>query len=198
MVSEIGSITEENSVSETSGATLSEVVFSTEAATALPAVVSAPVSRAAAVGMSRFDGGLFGLIGVRIVQLLITCITLGIGYPWAVVYGQRWIAGHTVIDGQRLVFTGTGGSLIGQYIKWLLLGIVTLGIYFLWIPINMMKWVVKNTSVLGEYSEENSSENAEVRKVSTGGSIVKGILFCVLFLVLVWIFRTFLVPALFQ
>ncbi|MDR3293848.1 MAG: DUF898 family protein [Clostridiales bacterium] len=126
-------------------------------AAVLSTVVSAPTSSATVptVGQSKFDGSIFGLIGVKIVQMLLTGITLGIGYPWAIAYGEKWIAGHTVIDGRRLTFTGTGGSLIGQYIKWWLLGIITFGIYMLWMPINMRKWVVKHTVIEGGQAGES-------------------------------------------
>jgi uncharacterized membrane protein YjgN (DUF898 family) len=169
-VSGENSITEANSVSETSEAVLPAVVATDSNVGAnLPAVVSAPatdsksratvisapVSGTVAVGQSKFDGGIFGFIGVKIVQMLLTGITLGIGYPWAVAYGEKWIADHTVIDGRRLTFTGTGGSLIGQYIKWWLLGIVTLGIYLLWMPINIRKWVAKHTVIEGGQTGES-------------------------------------------
>ena len=88
---------------------------------------------------SKFNGGLLGLIGVNLVQFLITLITLGIGAPWAVCFKERWIASHTVLDGKQLTFDGTGGQLFGTYIKWMLLTIITIGIYSLWLNINMKK-----------------------------------------------------------
>ena len=94
---------------------------------------------------SKFNDGLLGLIGVNLVQFLITLITLGIGAPWAVCFKERWIASHTVLDGKQLTFDGTGGQLFGTYIKWMLLTIITIGIYSFWLNINMKKWVVKHT-----------------------------------------------------
>lgn len=94
---------------------------------------------------SKFDGGLLGLIGIGILQGLLTAITLGLGAPWAVCMKERWMAKHTVIDGKRLVFDGKGGQLFGQYIKWLLLTIITLGIYSFWLGIKMKQWVVSHT-----------------------------------------------------
>jgi len=95
---------------------------------------------------SRFTGGLLGLIGISILAGLLSFFTLGFGVPWAVCMKQKWIAGHTIIQGKQLNFTGTGLSLWGQYIKWLLLSIITLGIYLFWLNIKMKQWVVKNTS----------------------------------------------------
>ena len=50
---------------------------------------------------SKFDGRLIGLIGINILQFLLTVITIGIGTPWAVCMKERWMAKHTVIDGER-------------------------------------------------------------------------------------------------
>ena len=94
---------------------------------------------------SKFNGGLLGLIGVNLVQIILTVFTLGICFPWAVSFKQRWIADHTIIDGKRLVFKGHGAQLFGNYIKWFLLTIITLGIYGFWLSIKMRQWVVKHT-----------------------------------------------------
>lgn len=94
---------------------------------------------------SKFDGRLIGLIGINILQFLLTVITIGIGTPWAVCMKERWMAKHTVIDGKRLVFDGKGVQLFGQYIKWFLLSIITLGIYSFWLSIKMKQWVVSHT-----------------------------------------------------
>ena len=94
---------------------------------------------------SRFTGGLLGLIGVTLLQDLLILITFGLGAPWAVCMKQRWIAGHTVLDGRQEYFDGTGGQLFGNYIKWFLLTLVTLGIYGFWLNIKMKKWVVMHT-----------------------------------------------------
>ena len=55
---------------------------------------------------SKFTGGLLGLIGINILQALLIMITLGFGAPWAICMKERWIAEHTYIDGQQLVFDG--------------------------------------------------------------------------------------------
>ena len=86
---------------------------------------------------SKFTGRLIGLIGVNLLQWLLT--------PWAVCIKQRWLARNTIIDGKRLTFDGTGGQLFGNYIKWLLLTIITLGIYSFWLSIKMQQWIVKHT-----------------------------------------------------
>lgn len=94
---------------------------------------------------SKFDGGLLGLIGISILQVLLITVTLGLGAPWAVCMQERWMAKHTIIDGRRLTFDGKGGQLFGKYIVWLLLTIITLGIYSFWLGIKMKQWVVSHT-----------------------------------------------------
>ena len=94
---------------------------------------------------SYFDGGLFQLIGWKIVGGLIILVTLGICYPWAVCMVYNWEVKHTVINGRRLEFDGKAIQLFGNWIKWLLLTIITLGIYGFWLNIKLKKWITKHT-----------------------------------------------------
>lgn len=109
---------------------------------------------------SKFTGTMWGLIGVRILSSLMTFFTLGIGFPWAIAYKQRWIVKHQIVDGNRLIFKGTGAQLFGNYIKWFLLSIVTFGIYSLWLPIKIQQWVTKHTHIRTEEDDIQAS-NAE-------------------------------------
>ena len=95
---------------------------------------------------SYFDGGLLQLIGWSILGAIITGITAGICYPWALCMVYGWKIKHTVIDGKRLQFNGKAIGLFGLWIKWLLLTIITVGIYGLWVSISLEKWKVKNTT----------------------------------------------------
>ena len=97
---------------------------------------------------SKFTGSLIGLIGITILQYLLTILTLGIGAPWAMCLKQRWLADHTIIDGRRHRFDGTGGQLFGAYVLWFLLVIVTLGIYGLWLNIKLRKWMTAHTHMV--------------------------------------------------
>ena len=92
-----------------------------------------------------FDGGAATYIGTGVLAFLITVVTLGICYPFAVVLKQRWRAKHSYIDGRRLVFTGSGVGLFGHWIKWFLLTIITLGIYGFWVIPRMQRWIWENT-----------------------------------------------------
>ena len=97
------------------------------------------------VRQSQFTGGLLGLVGIQILQWLLTFITLGLGFPWAVCIKERWMANHTIIDGRQLYFDGSGGQLIGKYLLWFFLTIITFGIYGFWLNIKMKQWVVLHT-----------------------------------------------------
>ena len=97
---------------------------------------------------SYFDGGLLSYIGWSLLGGVITCVSFGILFPWALCMVYGWKINHTVIEGRRLQLNGTAVGLFGNWIKWLLLLIVTLGIYGLWIHIKLEQWKVKNTSFL--------------------------------------------------
>ena len=91
---------------------------------------------------SYFDGSLIELIGWRLLAFLITIVTLGIAAPWGSCMLYSYQIKHTVYNGKRLKFEGTGGDLFVNKFKWALLTIITLGIYALFIPIKKTKWVI--------------------------------------------------------
>jgi len=95
---------------------------------------------------SSFDGTMLEWLGWRIAGVFITVITLGIGFPWAFCMMYQWEVNHTVINGKRLKFNGTGGSLIGHWILWWLLTIITFGIFGLWVPVKIARWKAERTS----------------------------------------------------
>ena len=76
-----------------------------------------------------FDGGILDYSGYSILVAIIFRLTLGNATPWAVCMMQNWKTKHTVVDGQRLYFDGTGKQLFGNWIKGFLLTIITFGNY---------------------------------------------------------------------
>ncbi|MFT2816792.1 DUF898 family protein [Leifsonia sp. A12D58] len=92
-----------------------------------------------------FDGGAGTYLGTAILGALITMVTLGICYPFALVLTERWRAKHTFIDGQQLVFTGSATGLFGHWIKWFLLSVITIGIYLFWVGPKLQQWKTVNT-----------------------------------------------------
>jgi len=97
---------------------------------------------------SYFDGKLIQLIGWSLLGGLLMLVTFGLAYPWVLCMVYGWKVNHTVVEGRRLVFRGTGGSLFGHWIVWMLLCIITLGIYGFWLVIALEEWKAKNTYFL--------------------------------------------------
>ena len=104
-------------------------------------------------GTSTFDGGLWSLIGWRLLFGLSAC-TLFIATPWVECAFHRWVARHTKINGKQLVFDGKGGQLFWKNVGWFLLSIIPPFIFILWLPIKKQKWIMKHT-----YIEETQETN---------------------------------------
>ena len=92
-----------------------------------------------------FDGGAATYFGTCLLALLITVLTLGICYPFALLLRLRWRAKHSFIDGHRLAFTGSAWGLFGHWLKWLFLIIITLGIYSFWVVPRLQRWIWEST-----------------------------------------------------
>src|SRR5579875_2333173 len=90
-----------------------------------------------------FDGGAATYFGTALAAFLVTLLTAGICFPWAMVMRYRWRTKHTYINGHRLRFTGSAASLFGKWIGWFLLCIITAGIYSFWVAPRLTRWVVE-------------------------------------------------------
>lgn len=99
-----------------------------------------------AVPAFAFDGGAGSYLGVTILAMLVTICSFGICYPFALVLRERWKAEHTLIEGRRLSFHGTGLGLFGNWLKWGFLTIITLGVYAFWVVPKVTKWKVEHLS----------------------------------------------------
>ena len=97
---------------------------------------------------SFFDGGFLQWLGWSILGKLITLITLGICYPWAVQMVYSWEQRHKVYCKRRCSFDGRAAGLFGTWIVCILLSIITLGIYALWVPLRILRWKVSHTHLL--------------------------------------------------
>lgn len=93
---------------------------------------------------SFYDGKLLEIIGYSILSYIITIFTLGLASAWAEKLLIAYNVEHTVYNGKRLKFEGTGASLFVQKFKWIFFTIITLGIYSFWIPIKKQKWISSN------------------------------------------------------
>ncbi|MCA1799735.1 MAG: DUF898 domain-containing protein [Actinobacteria bacterium] len=96
-------------------------------------------------GRFSFDGGAANYYGTILLAVLVTVVTVGIAYPFALVLKERWRAKHSYIDGHQLIFTGTGTGLFGLWIKWFLLIVITLGVYSFWVGPKIAKWKWEHT-----------------------------------------------------
>jgi uncharacterized membrane protein YjgN (DUF898 family)/Tfp pilus assembly protein PilF len=91
------------------------------------------------------------LLGLAIVQGLLTMITLGFYGPWAVCKYCAWRAGNTLVGGKASQFTGTGGSLFLFYlIHLVLLPLITFGIYLFLGIYRLYAWKEEHTRYGGE------------------------------------------------
>ncbi len=78
--------------------------------------------------LSKFNGDHGQLVGLRIMNNILTALTLGIYYPWARAAYLNYIYGETDYLDTRFVFHGTGKEMFIGFIK--AIGIV-LGLYLL-------------------------------------------------------------------
>ena len=97
---------------------------------------------------SKFTGSLFELVIVNIVAGLVSAFSLGLLIPWATCYRYRYLASHTIIDGNQLRFDGTAAQLWGQWFKWLFFIIITVGIYGFWVGLRLEQWRVSHTHIV--------------------------------------------------
>ncbi len=67
--------------------------------------------------LMKFNGDHGQLVGLRIINNLLTAITLGIYYPWARAAYLQYIYGETEYMGTRFVFHGTGKEMFIGFIK---------------------------------------------------------------------------------
>lgn len=100
-------------------------------------------------GKGGFDGKVSQRFFYLICCFFISIFTLGIGFPFAYVMLLKWEYKHTLYDGRRLSFDGTGLQLLGLFFKWIGLLIITGYIYVFFIPKDFMKWKTKHIQVNG-------------------------------------------------
>ena len=132
---------------------------------------------------SKFTGDIWGMIGINLLSVLISTVTLGSAMPWAVCMRLRWYTKHTIVDGKRLVFDGKGVQLFGYYVIWLLLSLIPIGayicaslmldlqlvylicliwasampwlIYSLYMPVKFQRWGVRHTHMDNYFGRDN-------------------------------------------
>lgn len=94
---------------------------------------------------SRFSGFWFTYWGHRLLGLVVTIFTLGLGAFWAECHMERWMASKTVLDGYQLSFEGRAIQYFGRWLWMWILTVLTLGIYSIWKDLDICRWRVKHT-----------------------------------------------------
>lgn len=94
----------------------------------------------------EFDGGAGTFLVVGFLGFLVTLLTLGLCFPWAIVMKERWRVEHTLVGGKRMKFHGSAWGLFGLWIRQWFLLIITFGIYIFWLIPSIESWKAKNTS----------------------------------------------------
>jgi hypothetical protein len=106
---------------------------------------SGPPSQSPSWPPVYFDGGVGSYVGISILGILITVFSLGLLFPLAYVLRLRWRIEHTLIEGRRMRFDGTGLGLFGMWLKWWFFIIITLGIYSFWVRPRLERWSCEHT-----------------------------------------------------
>ncbi len=96
---------------------------------------------------SFFDGTVSEYIGSAVLAGLITMVTCGFGGAWGVNMLNQYEYKGTCICGDRLNYTGTGGSLFGIYLVNSLLTVLTCGIYSAWATCALNRYIISNVHV---------------------------------------------------
>lgn len=96
-------------------------------------------------GRMAFDGDVAGYLATRLAAGILTILTLGFGFPYALVLVQRWNAGHLVLGGSRVVFTGRARDLFREWIVWWPCVLLTLGFYAFAVLPRVIRWVWDHT-----------------------------------------------------
>ena len=106
---------------------------------------------------SYFDGGLLELVGLEILSFFITVFSLGFAASWGQCMIYSYKINHTVYNGRRLKFEGTGGELFIHRMKALFFILITLGIYTIITPVKRTRWVISKTHFEGEELSKDKS-----------------------------------------
>jgi hypothetical protein len=114
-------------------------------------------------GRFGFDGDVTGYLGTRVLALLLVVLTLGFGFPYALVLVKRWNARHLVLGDSRLVFTGRPGDLMREWVVWWPCVLLTVGLYAFAVFPRVIRWVWDNTDYQALWLATAEPEPAYVR-----------------------------------
>jgi uncharacterized membrane protein YjgN (DUF898 family) len=112
-------------------------------------------------------GGLF----IRFLGgMLLTVVTLGLGYPWFVVMLWKYIIKNISLETEtgpvKFEFRGSGGGLFATFIVGYLLTVITFGIYGPWFECKLIKFLYNNSA--GTTAE---GKEYQLKFTGTGGEL---------------------------
>jgi len=98
-------------------------------------------------GKFKFKGNGGELFCVFFVQGILTLITLGVYYPWAMVKIIKYFADCLTLEGKKFKFEGSGGEFFCIIFVNILLITITLGIYYPFALLKIRKYYTENISL---------------------------------------------------
>jgi len=92
------------------------------------------------------------ILGRVLLWGILTAITLGIYYPWAISNFQCYIIEHIKVDMAsqskvNVMYTGKAEDIFGRLLLWGILTVVTLGIYAPWAMTNLYRYIIEHIQV---------------------------------------------------
>jgi uncharacterized membrane protein YjgN (DUF898 family) len=96
-------------------------------------------------GKFEYKGTGLGYLWLWIWTTLLTIVTFGLFFPWAMTSKERWIAQNTFIDDKQLCFKGSGAGLFANWVLIVILSMITFGIYIPWGACRIQRWKTNNT-----------------------------------------------------
>lgn len=112
-------------------------------------------------------GGLF----IRFLGgMLLTLVTLGLGYPWFIVILWRYMEKNTSLETEsgpvKFEFRGTGGGLFVTFIVGYLLTCITFGIYGPWFTCKLIRFFADNS-----VGTDANGKEYKLQFTGTGGEL---------------------------
>ena len=96
---------------------------------------------------SFYDGPAGEYLGQGLVASLLIVLSCGISQPWQRVRLIKFDLEHSVVNGDRMIFEGTGAQNWDENSINSILTVVTCGIYASWGIARMNRWVYRHTFV---------------------------------------------------
>lgn len=108
----------------------------------------------------EFDASTAACVRTTAAAALVTVASLGLAFPFALVFHRRWRADHSIINGRRLEFTGSARELFAVWWPAYILIVLTLGLYGFVVYPRILRWTWEHTTFGPWQSERVSTPHA--------------------------------------